>query len=87
MMELEDKNTNEGKNIWAYCNLEDVKKYIKKKVPTNEIRLIKGPVEKTLLIKDNIPDKISLLRLDTDFYVSTKTELEILCPKLQNGVF
>jgi len=87
MMELEDKNTNEGKNIWAYCSLENVKRFIKKKLPTNEIRLIKGPVEKTLLVNDNIPDKISLLRLDTDFYVSTKMELEILYPKLQKGGF
>ena len=87
MMESEDKNSNEGKNIWAYCSLENVKKFIKKKVPINEIKLIKGPVENTLLIKDNIPDKISLLRLDTDFYVSTKTELEILYPKLEKEVF
>ena len=31
-----------------------------------------------LLISDNIPEKISILRLDTDWYESTKIELEIL---------
>ena len=31
----------------------------------------------------NLPKKISLLRLDTDFYSSTKTELNILYPLLQ----
>lgn len=29
--------------------------------------------------------KISILRLDTDFYESTKVELEILYPRLVNG--
>ena len=33
----------------------------------------------------NLPDQISLLRLDTDFYESTKIELEILYPKLSSG--
>ena len=28
--------------------------------------------------------KISLLRLDTDFYESTKKEMEVLYPRLQN---
>ena len=46
---------------------------------------IKGIVEKTLLEPKNLPDKISILRLDTDFYESTKIELEILYPKLSEG--
>jgi len=40
-------------------------------------------VEQTLI--NNQPEKISLLRLDTDFYESTKSELEILYPKLVVG--
>ena len=40
--------------------------------------MIKGPVEKTLLDNNNLPQKISILRLDTDFYESTKKELEVL---------
>jgi hypothetical protein len=46
---------------------------------------IKGPVEKTLLNYENLPKKISILRLDTDFYESTKIELEILFPLLSNN--
>ena len=38
-----------------------------------------------LALKKNIPKKISLLRLDTDWYESTKIELEILYPLLQKG--
>ena len=38
-------------------------------------------------IPNTIPEKISILRLDTDFYESTKHELEHLFPRLvKNGV-
>jgi len=86
-MKATDKYINKGKNIWAYSSMEEVKQNIKEKVPNNNIKLIKGPVEETLLIKDNLPGKISLLRLDTDFYESTKIELEVLFPKLIKGGF
>ena len=37
--------------------------------------------------EDTIAEKISILRLDTDFYESTKIELEILFPRLEkNGI-
>ena len=49
------------------------------------LNLIKGPVEKTLPKEENLPNKISLLRLDTDWYESSKMELEILYPKLVKG--
>lgn len=78
-----DKN----KNSWAYCSLEDINKNINETVPKHNIKLIKGIVEKTLLEPKNLPDKISILRLDTDFYESTKIELEILYPKLVSGGF
>ena len=42
-------------------------------------------VEKTLTLEKNLPEQISILRLDTDFYESTKVELEILFPKLVSG--
>lgn len=48
-------------------------------------RFIVGDVCKTLNNADNVPDQIALLRLDTDFYSSTKKELEILYPRLANG--
>ena len=78
-----DKN----KNSWAYCSLEEINKNINETVPKHNIKLIKGIVEKTLLEPKNLPDKISILRLDTDFYESTKIELEILYPKLVPGGF
>ena len=87
MSTKEGKYSNEGKNIWAYSSINEVNDNIKVKVPKNNIKLIKGPVEETLIHKDNIPEKISLLRLDTDFYESTKIELEVLYPKLVKGGF
>ena len=87
MMKSVNREANEGKNIWAYSSINEVEDNIKKKVPDNDIKLIKGPVEQTLLQEINLPKKISLLRLDTDFYESTKVELEILYPRLVSGGF
>ena len=50
-----------------------------------KIRLIKGDVLKTLDKKENLPSSISLLRLDTDFYESTKKELEVLYKRVSPG--
>ena len=49
------------------------------------VHLVKGRVEKT--IPDQAPANIALLRLDTDWYESTKHELEHLFPRLvKHGV-
>lgn len=45
---------------------------------------VQGMVEETLR-GELLPDKIALLRLDTDFYESTKIELEVLLPRLSVG--
>jgi predicted O-methyltransferase YrrM len=44
------------------------------------VHLVKGRVEET--IPQHAPDSIALLRLDTDWYESTKHELEHLFPRL-----
>lgn len=72
---------------WCKSTLDEVEKNILKECSDQNISLIKGKVENTLLIEKNIPEKISILRLDTDFYESTKIELEILFPRLEkNGI-
>lgn len=49
------------------------------------VHLVKGRVEET--IPKHAPDSIALLRLDTDWYESTKHELEHLFPRLsRHGV-
>lgn len=72
-------------NGWCKSTLDEVEKNILKECPDNNIFLIKGKVEESLLIEKNIPKKISILRLDTDFYESTKIELEVLFPRLETG--
>jgi O-methyltransferase len=49
--------------------------------PREQIRMVQGKVEDT--IPGNVPEKIALLRLDTDWYESTRHELEHLFPRLQ----
>ena len=73
--------------IPVYCSLDDVKNNILKysDYKLDQIIFIKGKVEDTLDIEKNLPSKISLLRLDTDFHDSIKKSLEILYPKLNNG--
>jgi hypothetical protein len=87
---LSDSDINQGKekdSIWCIASIEDVEKNLKStSYPYEYIHLIKGKVENTLLNSENIKD-ISLLRLDTDWYESTKIEMEELFPKLnKNGV-
>ena len=64
-------------NIHCYSPLETVKKNIIENSNFSNINLIKGMVEESLIKEKNLPEKISLLRLDTDFYESTRIELEI----------
>lgn len=67
-----------------YASIEEVQKNLfSTKYPKEKIHFIKGRVEET--ISENIPEKISILRLDTDWYESTKYELEMLFPKISSG--
>jgi hypothetical protein len=76
------------KNTHCFTPIEDVKKNYQLNTKKNKnLILIKGKVEETLKINKNLPKKISLLRLDTDFYSSTKIELEKLWSLLsKNGI-
>mgnify|MGYP001360338876 CR=1 FL=1 len=77
-----DNHHNEQK--WVYCDIDIVKKNMQiTKYPDKKVHYVKGDVVKTL--HDNVPDKIAFLRLDTDFYESTKKELDVLYPKLEVG--
>jgi hypothetical protein len=51
--------------------------------PEGRVQFIKGRVEDT--IPHRAPERISLLRLDTDWYESTRHELEHLYPRLVPG--
>ena len=61
------------------CNMETTG------YPVEHIAIHKGPVEETL--PHLLPDSVALLRLDTDWYQSTKHELNCAYPRLtKNGI-
>ena len=71
---------------WCMASMDDVARNLAlTDYPTDRIRLIKGKVEETLHDPANIPEQIALLRLDTDWYESTKVEMEVLFDRLKDG--
>jgi O-methyltransferase len=51
--------------------------------PEARLHFVRGPVEQTL--PEHAPERLALLRLDTDWYESTRHELEHLYPRLADG--
>jgi len=71
-------------STWAYAPRVEVEKNIfGTGYPAGNVRFIEGRVEDT--IPQNIPDRIAVLRLDTDWYESTYHELRYLFPRLLPG--
>ena len=78
-----EKNTDKY-NMWAYAPEDLVRKNMRStKYPPDNIRYIKGKVEETL--NETRPGAIALLRLDTDWYESTKAEMQTLYPLISKG--
>lgn len=79
------KTSEEGSH-WAKASIEDVQANMQSTgYPYGRIHFVKGMVERT--IPDSAPKGIALLRLDTDWYASTKHEMEHLFPRLSsNGI-
>ncbi len=69
---------------WAMATLDEVRiNMAMTGYPSGNVHFIKGMVEETL--EHSAPFLIALARLDTDWYASTKAELEILWPRLSPG--
>ena len=82
--ELTMREKEENNEKWCYCPVDDVKKNVfSTGYNANQFRFIKGRVEETL--PEHAPDKIALLRLDTDWYESTYHGLVHLYPRLSVG--
>lgn len=74
----------DGYNAWAYAPLDEVKKNMESTgYPGNKFNYIEGMVEDTILKIS--PKNIAILRLDTDWYKSTKHELVHLFPLISDG--
>ena len=71
-------------HIWACASMDDVRTNLATtNYPAERVKFIEGRVEET--IPSNAPEEIAVLRLDTDWYESTKHELIYLYPKLSIG--
>jgi O-methyltransferase len=78
--------TPKGEGVWCYSSLDEVKTNLESTgYPTERIHYIRGKVEDT--IPANNPPPLAILRLDTDWYESTKHELEHLFPLLVDDGF
>jgi O-methyltransferase len=75
-------------NAWCYGSLNEVKNNMSRtSFPQDNIVYVIGDICETLKVDENVPNRIALLRLDTDWYDSTKAEMEYLYPKVvDNGV-
>ncbi|MBV9019457.1 MAG: class I SAM-dependent methyltransferase [Ktedonobacteraceae bacterium] len=68
-------------DVWSYASIDQVKKAVLSTgYDATKIHFVKGCVEETL--PEKAPERISLLRLDTDWYESTRHELLHLFPRL-----
>ncbi|MCC7509407.1 MAG: class I SAM-dependent methyltransferase [Planctomycetes bacterium] len=76
-------NDREGSD-WCYAALDEVKANLARVgYPAARIHYIQGKVEDTLPAA--APERIALLRLDTDWYESTLHEMRTLYPRLVPG--
>ncbi|WP_202461407.1 TylF/MycF/NovP-related O-methyltransferase [Streptomyces sp. SID8374] len=70
--------------IWAVASLEDVQAGFENvPYPKERVHYVRGRVEDT--VPEQAPEQIAILRLDTDWYASTKHELEHLYSRLVSG--
>lgn len=84
MAKWTDTQDGKGFSDWCCASLEDVQTNLAS-TGHRDIQYVQGMVEDTLRDPANLPEQIAVLRLDTDWYDSTKAELEILYPRLSMG--
>jgi hypothetical protein len=74
----------ERSTMIAFSPLNDIQQNMRTTgYPADRVRFVQGPVEQT--IPHEIPERIALLRIDTDWYESTLHELIHLYPRLSSG--
>ena len=77
-------STKRGEGVWCAASLQDVQANLAGTgYPAAQVHYQPGKVEDT--IPATLPGRIALLRLDTDWYESTRHELQHLYPLLAPG--
>lgn len=86
MPEFHARRTGSDSADWCRAGLEEVRAAVLSTgYPEKRIHFVKGKVEDT--IPGTMPNEIALLRLDTDWYESTRHEMVHMFPRLaQHGV-
>jgi hypothetical protein len=80
-VDLLEKATSYEDWIWAYCPENHVRQVIETTgYDMARVHFVRGRVEET--IPDSAPERIALLRLDTDWYESTRHEMIHLFPRI-----
>ena len=78
---LSRQSRDDPMSVWCVSSLDEVRSNVQTTgYPADRIHYIQGKVEDTL--PQEAPDQIALLRLDTDWYESTRHELEHLFPRI-----
>lgn len=85
-----DRSTSEGRVPWEWAfgenavSLDSVQKLLfATGYPPERLHFVVGDVEETL--PGNLPASVAVLRLDTDWYESTRAELSHLYPRVSTG--
>ena len=74
----------DGRNVWCVASRSDVETNLRlTSYPNDKFMLVEGDVLETL--PKMHPQVVALLRLDTDWYASTRESLEVLYPRLAPG--
>jgi len=80
-----DRKPEKVGSVWAAAGIDDVRQNMESTgYPLDHVKYVQGPVEETLPSRAPA-EPIALLRLDTDWYESTKQELTHLFPLLSSG--
>lgn len=81
---MQKQKRGDPRSVWCVASLTDVQRTMELTgYPPELIHYVKGKVEET--IPSAAPSQISVLRLDTDWYESTRHELEHLYHRLSVG--
>jgi hypothetical protein len=81
---FQQRRSSESSSDWCMAPIDEVRRAVFSTGYDRErIHFVKGRVEET--IPAHAPQRIALLRMDTDWYESTRHEFEHLYPRLSSG--
>jgi hypothetical protein len=81
---LRNEDKEDSESVWCVATLDEVRRVVGGiGYESTKVHFVKGRIEETL--PKMAPERISLLRLDTDWYESTRHEMRQLFPRLSKG--